>query len=288
MEATALTFGCEFECFVPVTTNIEIGGYHRGRQIPGLPEGWNAQSDGSIMATPGYMGVEIVSPILNGLDGLKQVALVCQWLKRVGAKVNNSTGFHVHVGWVGEEQNLNCLGHLVANHEKGLYASTGTHSRENGTYAGSIKRDGNARRRFAGNTNEHVGRMRSLNITNLTGGTKRTVEFRLFAGTTNAAKAIGHIRMCLGLVHKCMELKRKPKWDSSTSGRPDFTCYKRGGLGTTELNRLFHGLGWTKGQARCTYGGEYNDPSLPTMAEMKKVFLKMAAKYDGGNHGETE
>src|SRR5579872_4097375 len=48
----ALTFGIEIECHLPAGT-IEVGAYHLGTPVPGLPAGWNAQHDGSIQAPSG-------------------------------------------------------------------------------------------------------------------------------------------------------------------------------------------------------------------------------------------
>jgi len=55
---------------------------------------WKLVSDSSIQ---GSLGIEIVSPPLQGLEGLAQVEKVCSALSRVGAKVNKSCGFHVHI-----------------------------------------------------------------------------------------------------------------------------------------------------------------------------------------------
>jgi hypothetical protein len=86
-----LTFGVEIECYVPVelvrSGRISIGGYHHGTQVAELPAGWNAQHDGSLGNARGKAGVEIVSPVLAGADGLRQIQQVCKWLKDNGARV---------------------------------------------------------------------------------------------------------------------------------------------------------------------------------------------------------
>src|SRR5437764_919765 len=91
MNATEITFGIEIECTIPVQNAPAVGGYHNGVQIAGLPAGWNAQRDSSIQAQRGFVGVEVVSPVLKGVDGTRQIKLVCEWLKQIGAKVNRST-----------------------------------------------------------------------------------------------------------------------------------------------------------------------------------------------------
>jgi hypothetical protein len=57
-------------------------------------DGWKITDDGSII---GDYSVELVSPILSGVEGLEEVAKVVQILADAGAKVNKSCGFHVHV-----------------------------------------------------------------------------------------------------------------------------------------------------------------------------------------------
>src|SRR4051812_34973032 len=104
MNANELTFGIEIECYVPASLvqngTLLIGGYHYGTQVAALPLGWNAQRDGSLRSVGrGRVGVEIVSPILKGADGIQQVKKVCQWLRSIGATVRKECGFHVHVGF---------------------------------------------------------------------------------------------------------------------------------------------------------------------------------------------
>ena len=54
---------------------------------------WKLVVDSSIH---GAGGVELVSPILNGMAGMKELREVCIALHFIDAKVNNSCGLHVH------------------------------------------------------------------------------------------------------------------------------------------------------------------------------------------------
>lgn len=279
MNVNDMTFGCEFEIVLPASVDIRVGGYHSGIQVAGLPDGWNAQHDGSIRTRRGWQSVEIVSPILKGPDGISQVRQVCQWFRSVGARVNQSCGFHVHVGWTGDDAALGRLVHLVSANEKALYASTGTQSRERGAYARPIQSNRMFVARFREGRNVGTDRYSSLNLTNLSGGSKRTVEVRLFAGTVNAEKAVACIRLALGLVQKAMMTKRLTKW---TPKAPVATSpiYRKGGEGQTALTRLFYALGWTKGRESFTYGNVEAD-GAPSIAESKKTLMRLARKYDG-------
>ncbi len=276
MNASQMTYGVEFEVMLPASVQIAVGGYHRGLQVRGLPLGWNAQNDGSIQALPGYRGVEIVSPILKGADGVRQIIAVCEWLKVVGAKVNRSTGFHVHVGFAGTAKQLAVLTGLVSYHETALYASTGTKSREQGTYSRPIKNSAE-HKTVAQMGSAMTARYHSLNLTNLQYGNKPTVEFRLFAGTCNAMKAIGYVRMCLALVEKSLEMKVLPKWDAKA---PEATSKAaRRGAGKFALARFYNCFGWTKGKTKNVYGNVAAEEVA--FDATKKILSEMAAKYDG-------
>jgi Putative amidoligase enzyme len=269
MTAAEITFGIEIECFIPAENAPVVGAYHRGWQIAGLPQGWNAQSDGSIQPESGYVGVEVVSPILKGADGVRQIKAVCEWLKQVGAKVNKSTGFHVHVGFDRQnEEQMAKLVTVVANFEKAIYASSGTKNREQGHYCQSVQ---NSILHKNGQLNR-VSRYHVLNV--MTG--KPTVEFRAFAGTISFTKIVAHVRTCLGIVEKTLKIKRLPKWTAKTP--IETSPIHRGGEGETALTRLFYWLGWTKGREDYTFGLEGEEG--PSIEECKKELVRLARKYD--------
>lgn len=279
MDANQMTFGCEFETMIPAANCPAVGSYHRGIQIPGLPTGWNAQSDGSIVAPDGYRPVEIVSPVLCGSDGLRQIMIVCEWFARVGAKVNQSTGFHVHIGWSCDrtDAELDRLAKLVANFELALFACTGTKAREASRYCSPIKNDDRFVSKFVNkNRSANVGRFHTLNLTNLENDrTKRTVEFRVFAGTTSALKAVSYVRLCLALVQKAVVSKRSTTWNVRAGTSENFVA-----TGQSELKRLFYGLGWTRGRESNVYGMIDAD-GAPTLKSCKRELNRLARKYDG-------
>ena len=278
MNANELTFGVEFEVTLPRET-VEVGSYSQGRQIAGLPEGWVAKHDGSIRAGRGREGVEIVSPVLKGADGIRQIKTVCEWMTEKRATVNRSTGFHVHVGWSGDEDALLRLAFLAANHEKALYATTGTKMRERNYYCRPVQTSADYIARFKqGQGGQVADRYHLLNLTNLRPGGKQTVEFRCFAGTINLSKVLGHLRLCLGIVEKAITSKRMAPW---LAKKPvESSPIHRSGEGQTELTRLFYALGWTKGRQPTAFG-DVNAENCPTIAKCKKKLMEMARKYDG-------
>lgn len=100
--AMQLTFGVEIE-----TYNVNQSQMLERAGVNGLPiryEGYNHHdshdtfrfvSDGSIR---GNNPIECVTPILQGRKGFADLENACKTLNEVGAKVNRSTGLHVHIG----------------------------------------------------------------------------------------------------------------------------------------------------------------------------------------------
>ena len=154
-KAAEITFGCEIECYLP-RGSVRVGNYHAGIEIGGrFPAGWNAQRDGSLHTSlPNYEGVEIVSPVLRGREGLEQVRKVAALLEEMGARVNASAGFHVHLGAesaAGQDFDevadwVRRLINVTSQHEKAFYGASGTRSREQGTYCRSLKSAWNSKK----------------------------------------------------------------------------------------------------------------------------------------------
>jgi hypothetical protein len=269
MNAAELTFGVEIETSFPVSESVIVGGYHNGAQVAWLPAGWNAQADGSIRSDAGYRGVEFVSPVLKGAEGIRQVLEVLRILREKGAKVNQSTGLHVHVGFDKSNQPaVDKLVNLVANFEKAIYASTGTKSRETGNYCGSIRRHGDA----ANATRQaRCNRYHVLNLAT----TRPTIEFRAFAGTLSDTKLVGYIQLCLGLVERALKMNHSTKFTAKTP--VESSPIARSGEGQTALNRLFYQLGWTKGRTNYEFG--IVDSTISVKA-IKAELMRLAQKYD--------
>ncbi len=233
---------------------------------------------------------------MGGRHDLEEVKRVLKILRELGGVVNHTCGLHVHVGvrrvagddpvaiagWVAK------LLYQVAMHETAIYASTGTHRRENGHYARSIRRfheDADSIRRAGpARKSEELrrlarsqGRYRSLNLTNLFTH-KATVEFRAFAGTLDWRKVSGHLQMCLALCERATETTRMD-WDAVASQR----TYRNGGRGLRELNRFFYLTGWTKGrrdvgQPEVEMAGWI--APLEDLKPVMKQLRRLARKYD--------
>jgi len=277
--AAELTFGIEIETTVSeteATTNgLEIGSYYHGRQVPYLPAGWVAKSDSSISLSPGRVGCEIVSPVLKGAEGLAQVVEVARILEEKGHKVNASCGVHVHVGWSrwAPSATLARLISLVSSVEKGLYAITGTKGREQGRWCNGVRKYGDDKE---AKKNLDQDRFHVLNLTNLARGTRDTVEFRAFSGSLNSVKLVGWVQICLGLVEKALNGKKKAPWNPKRNSKK--ADLKK--AGQLETFRLMMSLGWVEAK-KYSYGWISEQPlTLPTQEAVMAEMRRLAKKYD--------
>lgn len=292
-KAADLTFGIEIECLVP-RGSMRVGGRHLGIEIGGeWPAGWKAESDGSLSsALPNYMPVEVVSPILKGADGIAQIRKVGELLARLDARVNNTCGFHVHVGAksaAGEDYNevadwVRRLLLLTAHHEMALYGASGARRRYNGRYCASLrqgrwaqhkenlkKRDMTAdelRLQASG-----IDRYQLLNVQNLF-GSKQTVEFRVFSGTMESLKMISWVQMCLALATRALD-------HTADFEGADARYASNGARGA--MKRFFYLMGWTKGRKdyykpTCMVEGWVAD--LADLKPVKKELMRLAKKFD--------
>jgi hypothetical protein len=119
-------------------------------------------------------------------------------------------------------------------------------------------------------------RYHALNLTNLARGTKETVEFRVFSGTTNGLKAATWIMVCLGLVERAIHAKRMPRWTPGALKGG----WKKAGPGQSEAERLMGYLAWGAGYERITgrrFGWISDAFSLD---EAKAELRRLARKYD--------
>lgn len=95
------TFGVEIEAFG--VTRAALLAELRAQGLEAQTEGynhdtrphWKITSDSSISGANAF---ELVSPVLQGLEGLADLERACRALRICGAQVNSSCGLHVHLG----------------------------------------------------------------------------------------------------------------------------------------------------------------------------------------------
>ena len=121
----SLTFGVEIEILNTVDRSA-IATALQAEGINAAVEGYNHQTRHYWkVITDASCGLEVVSPILSGEQGLNELKKVCEVLTRLGCKVDKTCGLHVHIGadtlgvdrvkstikrWLGNEsQNLDSI-----------------------------------------------------------------------------------------------------------------------------------------------------------------------------------
>ena len=217
-------FGIEIEAY-----NVDKTALARALNAAGIlcaVEGYNHQtrghwkivSDGSLQ---GYNTFELVSPILEGDNGLMQVEIVCQVLKRLDAKVNTSCGLHVHIDARDIDVNgLKRVSKMWMKYES-CFDALVTPSRRNNRWAAGLRckfanldaaflaidatqtRAGIA---YAMNSDGcSTSRYHKLNLESLQ--RHGTIEFRQHQGTVDGIKITNWVKLVGGFVQSAIAAK---------------------------------------------------------------------------------
>lgn len=201
-----LTFGVELE----VTAGPRVAS--NGDRIAQLQQiiagfaGWRAVRDGSVSN-----GGEVVSPILKGEDGIRQLQQVCEALKAAGFTADRSCGMHVHVGvrqftiaqigsvcrsMLNNEQHFDAV---VAASRRGS-ANHYCQSNLNMRVPAELRDIADLATAFNGGWDavHHYTpyRYRKLNLQSY--ALHGTMEFRQHQGTVEAARAVAWVRLVTG------------------------------------------------------------------------------------------
>lgn len=203
---------------------------------------WKIVPDSSL--TPG--GFEVVSPILKGEDGIMLVRKVADLLVGAGAKVDNSCGFHVHVGTQGMTiKSIVNVAHRYNKFENDINKFMPM-SRRDSRYCHSMEN------LFSNNSVESIlrGGTRSLgnldryHKVNLAAFARHgTVEFRQHSGTLSALKMENWIRFCLGFVEASILSEEAEKPPISHSEASPISTYRFSNEKLTRLYNQFQRLG---------------------------------------------
>ena len=219
------TFGVEFETVLPAHLAGHAGAARRISELTGLsiivgsrtaPTGrdsrdWRIVPDGSVRGAG--TAAELVSPILQGEDGLAEVKKIADALVTIGATVNQSCGFHVHVGNL-RGADIGFFRNLVKLYSKfepvidslmppsrragaNVYCKSLT-----GVNLAAIDRARNLDSLIQAATglarSNYGARFFKLNLAAFL--KHSTVEFRQHAGTIDSKKAVAWIKTCLRMV----------------------------------------------------------------------------------------
>ena len=165
---------------------------------------WKIVTDASL----GYDNAgEVVSPILQGEQGLRELELVCQGLEDAGATVDRQCGLHIHLDCrdmsVAECQTVfKRYSDYEASIDRIMPRSRRGNARWCGTIADSnVKRGTFATKQSLGNA---LGRYYKVNLTNI--ASRGSIEFRQHSGTTNYTKIYNWLNFLQQFVASSIQL----------------------------------------------------------------------------------
>lgn len=230
------TFGVEIETFAVPPNEIVLALSRVGivAQIESYNHDtrrhWKLVSDGSIRGEGVTHPIEVVSPILQGDEGMRQVELVLNTLKSIGCKVNKTCGLHVHVGasdieikqfrniaknyliWedffdaiMPKSRRLNNNNYVLSNR----FLASGSMSHDAARLACDKLDECETIDAVIRVANRHGERHAKLNMT--AWHRQKTIEFRQHAGTLDAAKTLHWIAMCLRFIEHAATSKPMPR-----------------------------------------------------------------------------
>lgn len=209
MTAQTRTFGVEIETCIPERHAhlIRPGHHSKGPPVDSIPDGWEARTDSSIEPDYGYYPVELVSPILSGEAGLVSATYVTNWLTKLGAQPNRSTGLHVHIGAEDlSDDQVRAVKRAFVRYEAALLSLNGHDKRNRMSNSYCQLHTGWRRREL-----DQMDRYCSLNVSNWIGnrsygGGKTTLECRLWQSTNDDTRVVAAISMFMALVQRAAEL----------------------------------------------------------------------------------
>lgn len=203
---STFTFGVEIECYNVNKDRLIATAGDNGCRVQ--YEGYNHRdhrdkvfklvTDSSLR---GEMPIECVSPVLSGKADKSDLKKVCQSLNAIGAKVNQSTGLHVHIGLdnTTDKQYINIF--MNYYYLEDVIDSFMAASRRNNGYAQSL------RDKWVSIHNSHTKAdldrnmgSRYYKVNPRSYYVHNTIEFRQHQGTTNYTKIAHWIDFCAKLV----------------------------------------------------------------------------------------
>ena len=240
MTTSSTKFGIELEGY-----GVDRGEIARALRAAGIeafaegyshatPQTWKIVTDASISGSQGF---EVVSPILSGDDGLAQIKKVCETLTALGAKVNTSTGFHVHVD--ARTMTLPVLKNVCRmwmKYEPAFDTLMPASRRSTNPYCQPILQRfqsvADAFTKIGAATSAHAlrellnpqsnysgdGRYHKLNLHAMS--RHGTLEFRQHSGTVEAAKVVNWVKLVVGFVDDAGKYAnvRRDKVDGTLDG----------------------------------------------------------------------
>lgn len=163
--------------------NVTVEGYNHETR-----DHWKLVRDSSLTGSETF---ELVSPILEGENGLRELEKVCWVLDLCNVKVNDSCGLHVHMD--AADFTMNTWKNLALSYKniENVIDAFMPNSRRDNYYCKSLSNISNRRILEAGTINElqaAFGNDRYHKVNLQAYSRHRTVEFRQHSGSTNFTK----------------------------------------------------------------------------------------------------
>lgn len=204
--------GVEIECYNVHHKDLEEALLDKGLKVQNRFSDYDSEQAAWVITEDGSIdrgnSIELVSPILQGVEGFRQVEIVCHVLNKLGAKIAKTCGLHVHVD--ANDLTGNDLYNLVQRYYKYECTIDGwmpeSRRENNNEFCYSVEE-------LAGFLNQAEGRTAYLQTINYESSHGRyyklnllaffrhgTVEFRHHSGTINAQKIINWMIFCVTFV----------------------------------------------------------------------------------------
>lgn len=168
-----------------------------------VPRNWKIVTDASV----GYdTGGELVSPILRGEDGLRQVTTVLAALRSAGCTINRSCGLHVHVGVA--DLNIDEMSRAFVRYkqcEAQIDSIMPRSRRLNDNRYVCTLQNYNFNQlaiRAPHELESAMGRFRHLKLNFMSYARQKTIEFRHHGGSLNTDKVINWIKFCVNFIEQ--------------------------------------------------------------------------------------
>lgn len=244
------TFGVEIEFYG--TTVSELKEELKAQNIKAVFEGythtttshWKIVTDASVTSTGTgrTVGLEIVSPVLCGLDGIVQLQKVCEALNKAGAKVDRTCGLHIHLD--ARDLELKDWKNIIIfyyNYQDAIdmllpKSRRGTRNSYCKRRSESELRDIQKAKTIDGLMSATWDRYKGVNTQSyLRHG---TIEFRQHSGTIEFEKIVEWLQFCLAVINKCKSLKSLDIWkqpDHEKEFKAMLTHLRKGGADASSI-----------------------------------------------------
>jgi hypothetical protein len=210
-------FGCTPQAVVREFTSRGLDCRYEGYNHQNRPH-WKIVTDASVNRTgtgDARSGLELVSPILAGEEGFRQLQLACEALTAAGAKVDRTCGVHAHHGT--DDLDAASIARIIANYAGGQQfidsllppsRRSGRHNIYCQPYDARMVEEilaHSQRRHVSRQMMSHQGgtRYRNVNLESLS--RHGTVEFRQHSGSTEYDKIANWVRFGQAIIAKSRE-----------------------------------------------------------------------------------